>query len=517
MPFSPRRSPPKGCKEDMTTEERDQRTIFIMQIAARTKPRDLEEFCGSVGHVRDVRIITDSKTRRSKGIAYVEFWELEAVPLAIGLNGQRLLGAPLIIQASQADKNRQANQGSVGGVAGFGFDGPAKGPLKLYVGSLHFNITEDMLRGIFEPFGRIEELELMKEPDTGKSRGYGFVTFAQHDDAKRAMEQLNGFELAGRPIKVPSFPLQGFLQSKRLSSPPGGERDRAHPPGGRRPTARLRLRPDAGGGGAGPGGRGLGDGGAAESHGEAGGGHRAPAPQPGRPGPQPQPAERRRPAHRHPVLHALQHVRPRQRDRTGYPPLPGASEGLRELRWTWAGWENDIKDDVIEECSKHGGVLHIFVDKAAKSGNVYVKCPSVASAVASVNSLHGRWFAGESSLVPILVPSCSLQLGNDDRENHHGQLCPRQQLPPALPGLHSQQPTPQAHLQVIAYPTNPHLGSTFLLHPALFVFERDGDFQLQICYILNHLLQEMKVHDCTLVTQPQCDTSYSRSKFLMSF
>ena len=55
----------------------------------------------------------------------------------------------------------------------------------------------------------------------------------------------------------------------------------------------------------------------------------------------------------------------------------------------------EIRDDVIEECNKHGGVLHIFVDKTSAQGNVYVKCPSIASAVASVNALHGRWFAGK--------------------------------------------------------------------------------------------------------------------------
>lgn len=54
----------------------------------------------------------------------------------------------------------------------------------------------------------------------------------------------------------------------------------------------------------------------------------------------------------------------------------------------------EIRDDVIEECNKHGGVLHIYVDKSSAQGNVYVKCPSIASAVASVNALHGRWFAG---------------------------------------------------------------------------------------------------------------------------
>lgn len=50
-------------------------------MGRNTRPRDLEDFFSSVGHVRDVRIITDSKTRRSKGIAYVEFWEKDGVAL----------------------------------------------------------------------------------------------------------------------------------------------------------------------------------------------------------------------------------------------------------------------------------------------------------------------------------------------------------------------------------------------------------------------------------------------------
>ena len=60
------------------------------------------------------------------------------------------------------------------------------------------------------------------------------------------------------------------------------------------------------------------------------------------------------------------------------------------------GWDQEIRDDVIEECNKYGGVLHIYVDKVAPQGNVYVKCPTVSTAVSAVNALHGRWFAGKS-------------------------------------------------------------------------------------------------------------------------
>ena len=61
-------------------------------------------------------------------------------------------------------------------------------------------------------------------------------------------------------------------------------------------------------------------------------------------------------------------------------------------------WDQEIRDDVIEECNKHGGVAHIYVDKASPQGNVYVKCPNIQTAVAAVNALHGRWFAGKTEI-----------------------------------------------------------------------------------------------------------------------
>jgi hypothetical protein len=59
---------------------------------------------------------------------------------ALGLSGQKLLGVPVVIQPSQAEKNRVGNYSDP-------MVRPEKGPMKLYIGSLHFNITEDMLKG----------------------------------------------------------------------------------------------------------------------------------------------------------------------------------------------------------------------------------------------------------------------------------------------------------------------------------------------------------------------------------
>lgn len=78
------RTPPNGLGyrdspfEEISAEERDSRTIFCMQLSQRVRARDLEEFFSSVGKVRDVRLITCNKTKRFKGIAYVEFKDPES-------------------------------------------------------------------------------------------------------------------------------------------------------------------------------------------------------------------------------------------------------------------------------------------------------------------------------------------------------------------------------------------------------------------------------------------------------
>ncbi|KAI6212147.1 hypothetical protein M3Y96_00509500 [Aphelenchoides besseyi] len=195
MPFTARSDPPPNAKINLTPEERDQRTIFILQLSRETRPGDLEDFFSSVGPVRDVRIITDSKTRRSKGIAYVEFWGAETVPLALALNGQKLRNAPLVIQQTCAERNRLAS-GTVGSAIGFG-PSAVGGPLKLRINNLHPSITSDMLSQIFEPFGRIESCDM-----DSQLQGIGYVVFRNADDGKKALTQLNGFNLAGKTIHV---------------------------------------------------------------------------------------------------------------------------------------------------------------------------------------------------------------------------------------------------------------------------------------------------------------------------
>ncbi|XP_017691953.1 PREDICTED: RNA-binding protein 39 isoform X5 [Lepidothrix coronata] len=362
-PFRKDKSPVREPIDNLTPEERDARTVFCMQLAARIRPRDLEEFFSTVGKVRDVRMISDRNSRRSKGIAYVEFVDVSSVPLAIGLTGQRVLGVPIIVQASQAEKNRAAAMAN-------NLQKGSAGPMRLYVGSLHFNITEDMLRGIFEPFGRIESIQLMMDSETGRSKGYGFITFSDSECAKKALEQLNGFELAGRPMKVghvtertDASSASSFLDSDEL--------ERTGIDLGT--TGRLQLMARLAEG------TGLQIPPAAQQALQMSGSLAFGAVT----------DLQTRLSQQNEVLAAAASVQPLA---TQCFQLSNMFNPQTEEE---AGWDTEIKDDVIEECNKHGGVIHIYVDKNSAQGNVYVKCPSIAAAIAAVNALHGRWFAGK--------------------------------------------------------------------------------------------------------------------------
>lgn len=73
---------------------------------------------------------------------------------------------------------------------------------KLFVGGLPWATTDEGLRKAFEEFGSIEEANVVRERDTGRSRGFGFVIFEDDDSAKTAQESMHGQEIDGRQVRV---------------------------------------------------------------------------------------------------------------------------------------------------------------------------------------------------------------------------------------------------------------------------------------------------------------------------
>jgi cold-inducible RNA-binding protein len=74
--------------------------------------------------------------------------------------------------------------------------------MKLYVGGLAYSVTEQQLEAIFAEYGVVASVVVIKDRDSGQSKGFGFVEMTNDTEAKAAMAALNGKEVSGRAIMV---------------------------------------------------------------------------------------------------------------------------------------------------------------------------------------------------------------------------------------------------------------------------------------------------------------------------
>lgn len=74
--------------------------------------------------------------------------------------------------------------------------------MKVYVGNLSFNIDDEALKKLFSSYGEIEEAIVIKDKFSGRSKGFGFVTFKDDESAKKAISEMNEKEVEGRNLKV---------------------------------------------------------------------------------------------------------------------------------------------------------------------------------------------------------------------------------------------------------------------------------------------------------------------------
>jgi len=389
-------------RREMEELTRDLRTVFVGQLQVRVTEKDIKRFFKKVGSVKvkDIQLIKDKFTGRSKGFAYVELKSLEDVPKALMLNGQRFqfkkgkMGFPILVKASEAEKNYahaldKQQQAEI-----------AEGSKKLHISNLHLGVTENDLKTVLEPFGTVESLVLNRDP-AGNSLGNGVVTFKTADVAGKALAKINGLDLAGKMMHVQLATALKQQQAAAAMVPAGG------PPDINNASWKL----DDGSGGANMN---------AQARSVlmarlAGGGNPRP--------------------------NMLAQNRPMQPMGTGTNMMPlgtpsgarlavmGGNPGmagmgmmnpamgnpaamLQQSKGVPVGnpspcmvvknmftpeeeqeedWEDDIKEDTVEEVSKFGKVKHCFVDKNSQ-GFVYLMFDTMAGGAACGNALHGRFF-----------------------------------------------------------------------------------------------------------------------------
>jgi len=215
--------------------------------------------------------------------------------------------------------------------------------MQLYVGSLHFNLTESDIKQVFEPFGELDFVDLHKDPATGRSKGYAFVQYKRAEDAKMALEQMDGFELAGRQLRVNTVHekgstriIGGGIQQDSLDEGGGTNLNNVSRQALMQKLARTET-----------------------------------------------PASRPAPI-----------MRPTNIPET----MKSKNVLLRNMfnpeEETERDWHTELEADVKEECTAKYGPVEAIKVEVESQGEIYVRFDSVAAATEALEGLNGRWFGG---------------------------------------------------------------------------------------------------------------------------
>ncbi|KAH0252311.1 RNA-binding domain-containing protein, partial [Aureobasidium melanogenum] len=153
-----------------------------------------------------VRVITHADSGRSKGFSYVEFADVDAATQALNAkHGTDLDGRTLKCDFStpRDNSNRSYDKSQVGARANaFGDKQQSTPSTTLFVGNVSFNTTTDSLTGYFSEYGSINSIRLPTDRETGAPKGFGYVEFGSVEEAKAALEGLNGADVDGRNIRL---------------------------------------------------------------------------------------------------------------------------------------------------------------------------------------------------------------------------------------------------------------------------------------------------------------------------
>eukprot|EP01033_Poteriospumella_lacustris_P008114 gene8114-5842_t len=350
-------------------------------------------------------MLRDKFTGQHKGFAYVEMAELESIPNCLLFNNivPEFQKFPILVKASEAEKNYLAKKDSDGGnaipalpiggnMAGLG--GPPMAPAqetRLYLGNIHTALDEVSLRAVLEQFGPLEHVKLQRD-SMGVSKGYAFVKYISPDGAKMAMTALPSIELMGRFLRVGPVsehtnrtdPLNLVASitdqntNWKLDADDNGQGVAMDS------TRRLQLMAKLG-----------------EKAGIS-----VPVP----------------------MMPSVPQMMPGMPMGMGMPPMvpgmtpgmaPGMTPGMpmrgmvppvagmpsrcvrisnmfNPAEETKPGWDQDIKEDLIDQCANFGRVEHCFVDVTSPAGLVYFRMLTVDAAQKAANNLNGRFFAGRT-------------------------------------------------------------------------------------------------------------------------
>ncbi|KPP72084.1 poly(U)-binding-splicing factor PUF60-like [Scleropages formosus] len=169
--------------------------VYVGSIYYELGEDTIRQAFAPFGPIKSIDMSWDSVTMKHKGFAFVEYEVPEAAQLALEqmnsvmLGGRNIkVGRPSNIGQAQPIIDQLAEE--------------ARAFNRIYVSSVHPDLSDEDIKSVFEAFGKIKSCTLAREPTTGKHKGYGFIEYDKAQSAQDAVSSMNLFDLGGQYLRV---------------------------------------------------------------------------------------------------------------------------------------------------------------------------------------------------------------------------------------------------------------------------------------------------------------------------
>ncbi|XP_018463558.2 RNA-binding protein CP33, chloroplastic-like [Raphanus sativus] len=191
--------------------------LYVGNLPYTITSSELSQLFGEAGNVVDVQIVYDKVTDRSRGFGFVTMGTIEEAKEAIQMFNSSQIGGrtvkvnfPEVPRGGEREvmrtKIRDSNRSYV------------DSPHKIYAGNLGWNLTSQGLKDAFGDQTGVLGAKVIYERNSGRSRGFGFVSFESEEDLQSALSAMNGVEVEGRALRL-------NLASERAAEPPPSVRE----------------------------------------------------------------------------------------------------------------------------------------------------------------------------------------------------------------------------------------------------------------------------------------------------
>uniref|UniRef100_A0A8D2D6E0 TIA1 cytotoxic granule associated RNA binding protein n=1 Tax=Sciurus vulgaris TaxID=55149 RepID=A0A8D2D6E0_SCIVU len=178
-------------------EDEMPKTLYVGNLSRDVTEALILQLFSQIGPCKNCKMIMD--TAGNDPYCFVEFHEHRHAAAALAaMNGRKIMGKEVKVNWATTPSSQKKDTSSSTVVS----TQRSQDHFHVFVGDLSPEITTEDIKAAFAPFGRISDARVVKDMATGKSKGYGFVSFFNKWDAENAIQQMGGQWLGGRQIRT---------------------------------------------------------------------------------------------------------------------------------------------------------------------------------------------------------------------------------------------------------------------------------------------------------------------------